>query len=114
MVLGIQTYIMNSPLRFPSAKLFQGPGLPAEERVTHWEWKYLYSNSQLLSTPDGAAGTHQLGTFFCPLLMYQWEPGVYLPKGFLKHYPSRPCQAARWDRRKTKVALEDSGAGLKS
>ena len=111
MVLGIQTSIMNNPLSFPFAKLFQGPELPASELVTHSEWKHLYSNLQLLSTPDGAVGTH---TFFCSLLIYQWDPGVYLPKGFLKHYPFRPCQVAKWDRKRTKVAFEDPGAGLKS
>lgn len=57
---------------------------------------------------------NQLGTFFYPLLMYQWEPGVYLLRGFLKHDPFRPCEDARWDGRKTKVALEAPGAGLKS
>lgn len=60
----------------------------------------------------GLQWPNQFGTFFYSLWIYQWEPGVYLLRGFLKHDPFRPCEVTRWDGRKTKVALEAPRAGL--
>lgn len=82
MALVIQTYIMNNPFSFPFAKLFQGPGLPTSEPVTHSEWKHLYSTAQLLSTPDSAAVTQPTWHFLLPPFNVSMGTWSLPPQGF--------------------------------
>lgn len=82
------THTVDSPFRFPFAKLFQGLGLLTCEPVIHSEWKSCAAEcSTSLVPPAGLQGPHLPGTFF-PLFICGGEPGHYLHRGFLKQDPS--------------------------